>query len=133
MSDYKTYEVRVHGNGHKEWFLNGKLHREDGPAVEYADGRKEWHLNGKEYSIIGFQKLSKKEKASLRPQSPTPPKPPPEFKKTSEIIEEIVKKVINKYVVYPKKGGKRLGTHKTKKAAQKQLAAIEISKAQGGR
>jgi hypothetical protein len=31
-------------------------------------------------------------------------------------------------VLYPKKGGKRLGTHKTKKAAQKQDAAIQISK-----
>jgi hypothetical protein len=26
---------------------NGKLHREDGPAVEYADGSKKWYLNGK--------------------------------------------------------------------------------------
>ena len=34
-------------NGRKEWFLNGKLHREDGPAIEYANGRKEWFLNGK--------------------------------------------------------------------------------------
>ena len=31
---------------HKEWHLNGQLHREDGPAVECADGRKEWYLNG---------------------------------------------------------------------------------------
>jgi hypothetical protein len=31
-------------------------------------------------------------------------------------------------VVYPKKGGDRLGTHDTKTAAEKQLAAIEISK-----
>ena len=34
-------------NGVKYWCLNGKLHREDGPAVEYADGDKRWYLNGK--------------------------------------------------------------------------------------
>lgn len=43
-------------------------------------------------------------------------------------IEETIKKVDGKHVVYPKKGGKRLGTHTTKEKAQKQLAAIEISK-----
>lgn len=32
--------------GHKEWRLNGQLHREDGPAVERVDGGKEWHFNG---------------------------------------------------------------------------------------
>ena len=31
----------------KKWYLNGKLHREDGPACEYANGTKEWCLNGK--------------------------------------------------------------------------------------
>lgn len=33
--------------GHKHWHLNGKLHREDGPAIEYADGEEWWYLNGK--------------------------------------------------------------------------------------
>ncbi len=33
-------------DGSKEWFLNGKLHRTDGPAVEWADGSKSWCLNG---------------------------------------------------------------------------------------
>jgi hypothetical protein len=33
--------------GTKQWWLNGKYHREDGPAVEYANGTKEWYLNGK--------------------------------------------------------------------------------------
>ncbi len=32
---------------HKEWWANGELHREGGPAVEYADGYKEWYSNGK--------------------------------------------------------------------------------------
>lgn len=44
-------------------------------------------------------------------------------------VNERIEKVDGDYVVYPKKGGKRLGTHKTKKGALKQLAAIEISKA----
>ena len=48
-----------------------------------------------------------------------------------ELIREVIKKVGNKYIVYPKKGGKRLGTHSSMKAAKKQLAAIEISKKMG--
>jgi hypothetical protein len=34
-------------NGDKHWYLNGQLHREDGPACEYFDGDKYWYLNGK--------------------------------------------------------------------------------------
>jgi len=34
-------------SGTKGWYLNGKLHREDGPAIERSDGNKEWYLNGK--------------------------------------------------------------------------------------
>jgi hypothetical protein len=40
-------EVKVDSNGTKQWYLNGKRHREDGPAIERADGTKEWFLNGK--------------------------------------------------------------------------------------
>ena len=43
------YTVRVYPNGDKEWSLNGKLHREDGPALEYADGHKAWYLNDKRH------------------------------------------------------------------------------------
>ena len=39
-------KVKVNADGTKRWLLNGKCHREDGPAVEYANGGKEWHLNG---------------------------------------------------------------------------------------
>ena len=39
------YAVRVYADGDKVWYLNGKLHREDGPACEYANGYKFWYLN----------------------------------------------------------------------------------------
>ena len=35
-----------YASGTKSWYLNGQLHREDGPAVEWADGTKKWYLNG---------------------------------------------------------------------------------------
>ena len=41
------YTVRVFSSGNKYWYLNRKLHREDGPATEYANGTKFWYLNGK--------------------------------------------------------------------------------------
>ncbi len=41
------YEVEVYDNGTKFWCLNDELHREDGPAVEYANGDKSWYLKGK--------------------------------------------------------------------------------------
>jgi hypothetical protein len=36
-------------DGTREWWLNGHLHRQDGPAVELPDGTREWYLNGKEF------------------------------------------------------------------------------------
>lgn len=41
------YTVKVFDNGDKSWYLNGKRHREDGPAVEWANGDKLWCLHGK--------------------------------------------------------------------------------------
>jgi hypothetical protein len=41
------YTVKVYANGDKHWYLNGKQHREDGPAIENSDGGKSWWLNGK--------------------------------------------------------------------------------------
>jgi hypothetical protein len=43
----KEYKVKVYNN-RTEWFnLEGKLHREDGPAVEWANGDKCYYINGK--------------------------------------------------------------------------------------
>ena len=42
----KEYTVKVYDD-RTEWYQNDELHREDGPAIEYADGDKVWYLNGK--------------------------------------------------------------------------------------
>jgi hypothetical protein len=50
--------------GTKRWFIDGMLHREDGPAVEWANGDKFWYFNGRlhredgpavEYSNLAIQ------------------------------------------------------------------------------
>jgi len=37
----------------KRWFLNGKIHREDGPAVVWADGSKFWFIDDKRHRDDG--------------------------------------------------------------------------------
>jgi hypothetical protein len=49
----KTYTVKVDNNGTKSWYLNGKRHREDGPAIEYTNGDKEWWINDKRHREDG--------------------------------------------------------------------------------
>ena len=43
-------------NGTKVWYLKGELHREDGPALEHSDGSKQWLLNNKEYAKPEYYK-----------------------------------------------------------------------------
>jgi hypothetical protein len=33
-------------HGGCSWMINGLAHREDGPAIEYATGEKYWYING---------------------------------------------------------------------------------------
>ena len=49
-----------YANGTKFWYLNGHLHREDGPAIEYASGTKEWFLNGQELTREEFNRRKPK-------------------------------------------------------------------------
>jgi len=78
----KDCTVKVHDNGDKAWYLNDKLHREggpalecangnkfwykndeyhreDGPAEEYANGYKEWYINGEELTEEEFNNRNK--------------------------------------------------------------------------
>ena len=50
-------------NGDKYWYLNDKLHREDGPAVECANGNKYWYLNGQYLTEKEHKEKTKKEES----------------------------------------------------------------------
>ena len=53
----KKPELKINSFGTKYWYLNGKRHRIDGPAIEYVDGTKYWYLNGEsvnEEDVIDF-------------------------------------------------------------------------------
>ena len=57
--------------GTNKWFLNGELHREDGPAIKWGgddkywffkskhhrDGSKHWYLNGKPLTYEEFKDI----------------------------------------------------------------------------
>jgi hypothetical protein len=45
-------------NGTKYWYVNGHLHRTDGPAIEYADGHEEWYFNNNEYTFDVWLKVN---------------------------------------------------------------------------
>jgi len=53
-------------NGQNFWFLNGKLHREDGPAVERSGGTKHWYLNGEKVSWEQVFRQAKTPEIELR-------------------------------------------------------------------
>ena len=40
--------------GTRYWYHHGKLHREDGPAIEYACGDRRWYLNDQELTESEF-------------------------------------------------------------------------------
>ncbi len=40
-------------DGPRQWWLNGQLHREDGPAVEWTDGSRQWLVNGEPHREDG--------------------------------------------------------------------------------
>ena len=50
----------IRADGEKFWYKNGMFHRDDGPAIIWADGEEQWYLNGCYYTEKGFNiKLEK--------------------------------------------------------------------------
>lgn len=39
-------------NGHKYWIVRGQYHREDGPAIELSDAKVAWYYHGILYPTI---------------------------------------------------------------------------------
>ena len=77
--------------------------------------------------VGGFLMNSKHSTDSYNTQQPQ--FVPVDFKNhLKKVMMEKIQKVEDGWAVYPSKGGKRLGTHPSKAAALRQLAAIEISK-----
>ena len=56
-----------HANGTREWYVNGKKHRTDGPAVEYADGTCGWWIHNEKCSFQEWLRLN----TELAPQKRT--------------------------------------------------------------
>ena len=54
--DALKHRVEVDQHGTRRYFnsSNNQLHRENGPAIEYADGSVLWYLHGKQYSKTRF-------------------------------------------------------------------------------
>jgi len=50
--DGLVYEVYFHLGSTKHWFYKDKLHRLNGPAVEFANGAKKYYINGENYSTF---------------------------------------------------------------------------------
>lgn len=55
-------------DGTKKWYWNGKLHRENGPAVEYPSGTKHWFLNGKCHRVVQASAVKHDSDKAARPE-----------------------------------------------------------------
>ncbi len=40
-------KCEIDGDGNKRWYIDGKYHRENGPAMEFISGYKAWIFDGK--------------------------------------------------------------------------------------
>ena len=45
--------IKTHADGSKEYWENGRLHREGGPACDFVNGHKAWHKHGKLHNETG--------------------------------------------------------------------------------
>jgi len=44
---------KTNHNGRKEWWVNGRRHRTDGPAIIYPNGRQDWYIDGRKGRVDG--------------------------------------------------------------------------------
>lgn len=66
--------AKIKKRGEIRFLVNGKFHREKGPAVEYSDGEKEWWIHGVQYTEEEFNQLLEKKNLHEKLQSNFEPK-----------------------------------------------------------
>jgi hypothetical protein len=47
-------------NGDSIWYYEGKFHRDDGPAIELMDGSKAWYSHGANYTEVEYWRSKEK-------------------------------------------------------------------------
>lgn len=52
MSNRLTHGCFSYTDG-QEWYVDGRLHREDGPAIKYCDGTEKWYRHGQLHRVGG--------------------------------------------------------------------------------
>jgi len=57
LPDNYTGEVHYNDGSFKEYYLNGKLHKEDGPARIFSNESFVWFIFGEEYSESEYNLL----------------------------------------------------------------------------
>lgn len=62
-------------DGYREWWFNGERHREDGPACEWANGTKKWFLKGIQYTEEEFNQWLIKKNLNEKLHSTLEPRP----------------------------------------------------------
>ena len=48
-----------YADGSKSWYKNDQYHRTDGPAIDWTRGRKAWYINGEELTEAEFNQRVK--------------------------------------------------------------------------
>ena len=61
--------VDSNATGEKKWYRRGKLHRDDGPAIERADGEKLWYRHGEQQDHVDAGEEELDEDLDIAPQS----------------------------------------------------------------
>lgn len=68
----RHYHVEIDQHGTQRWYakrrwwnLKKRLHRINGPAIEYLNGHKRWFLNGREYDEAGWRRRVSRNKSDI--------------------------------------------------------------------
>jgi hypothetical protein len=53
IMDILKYDIKTDEYGTRRYFQHGELHRDDGPAIEFADGEKHYYQHGERHRDDG--------------------------------------------------------------------------------